>query len=455
MIFAMSCISLLGSVVWGGTGSVPEVKEGITEVDEVVLPSWVIPVDTDKVLSDHAVIVDAGRIVDVMPADKVATQYSGRKTTSLPGKALIPGFVNAHTHTPMVLLRGVSDDIRLRQWLETVIWPLEHNFVDEEFVREGAELAILEMILGGVTTFNDMYWFPESLCEAIVKSGIRAAVGIITIDFPFGKYGTGPDDYFSKGKAAREKFLNEPNISWTVSAHAPFTCSDASLEKVRDLSNELNCPVHIHVHETEEERVDSIAGNRSSMSCHQSDEKCSPVANLRRLKLLNERLIAVHMVWLSDEEISWCAEAKASVVHCPTSNLKLASGFCRVSDLMKAGVNVALGTDGASSNNTLDLMAEMKLAAILAKAVGKDAEVVPAITALRMATLNGAKALGISKVTGSITVGKDADMIAIDLSGPSLWPSPTLPNAASPSMSCPIAGFDPVSHIVYAAPGIK
>jgi len=412
------------------------------EVDEVVSAGWVITVENDTVLQDHSVVVHNGKILDIIPTSDVTTRYQAKTQTCIPDSALMPGFVNAHTHTPMTFLRGVSDDIPLREWLEGTIWPLEMKLCDNDFVRDGAELAVLEMIMGGVTTFNDMYWFPEAICDVVVRSGIRAAIGIIAIEFPFGTYGTGPDDYLAKGERTREKFLAEPRLSWTVSLHAPFTCSDSTLSKGGALSERLDVPLHIHLHETEEECSASLKGDKTSKSCHISDQLCTPLSNLKRLGLLNERLLAVHMNWLTDEEVAWCGEAGVSVVHCPCSNLKLASGFCRVADLIQAGANVAIGTDGASSNNTLDMMAEMKTAALLAKGVAKDARVVPASCALRMATLNGAKALGLASVTGSLAVGKDADMIAVSFAGPATWPQPSAEKSP---------GFDPVTHIVYSS----
>lgn len=411
------------------------------EVDEVVSAAWVIPVDGD-VLQDHSVVIDGGKILAILPTSELGEKYAAKARTSLPDSAVMPGFVNAHTHTPMSFLRGVSDDIPLREWLESTIWPLEFKLCGNDFVREGAELAVVEMIMAGVTTFNDMYWFPEAICDVVVRSGIRAAVGMIAIEFPFGEYGTGPDDYLAKGERMKEKFDSEPRLSWTVSLHAPYTCSDDTLRKGGSVAERLGVPVHIHLHETEEEVVASAKGDKESKSCHMSEQLCTPLANLRRLGMLNDRLVAVHMNWLTDEEVRWCGEAKASIVHCPCSNLKLASGFCRVADLIAAGANVAIGTDGASSNNTLDMMAEMKTAAILAKAVAKDARAVPAACALRMATLNGAKALGLDSVTGSLTVGKDADLIAVSFAGPAVWPKPNVPDTT---------GFDPTTHIVYSS----
>lgn len=229
-----------------------------------------------------------------------------------------------------------------------------------------------------------------------------------------------------------------------MALHAPYTCSDATITKGNNLSKELGVPLHIHLQETSEECEASSAGNRSNPSCHMSDEKCRPFANLQRLGAVTDRLLAVHMNWLNDEEVAACGASGVSVVHCPCSGMKLASGFCRVNDLLKAGVNVALGTDGASSNNSLDMMAEMKTAALLAKAVAKDARAAPAETALRMATLNGAKALGLGDVTGSLKVGKFADMIAIDFSVPAAWPAPVVAGGDVP-------GFDPITHIVYSS----
>jgi len=415
---------------------------GSEEVDEVVSAGWVIPVDTDAVLADHSVAIRGGKIVGVLPTADAIAKYKTNNYTSLPNSALMPGFVNTHNHSPMVYLRGVSDDVNLRDWLEKTIWPLEFKFCGPEFVRDGCELAVAEMIMGGTTTFNDMYWFPESVCEVVKSSGIRAAVGIIAIEFPFGSYGTGPDDYLEKGQKTRELFAGESRISWTVSLHAPYTCSDATLAKGKELSDKLNVPLHIHLHETQAEVEDSIT-QTASMSKHMSEEKCSPLKNMKRLGMVNERLVAVHMNWLTDEEISDLAQAKSNVVHCPASGLKLGSGMCRTADLLQAGVNVALGTDGASSNNTLDMMAEMRLAALLAKGVRKDSTVAPAMVALRMATLSGAKALGIDSVTGSLSVGKEADMISVDFGSPSAWPAPTVTDSAK--------GFDAVTHIVYAS----
>merc|ERR1712232_1535663 len=280
-----------------------------------------------------------------------------------------------------------------------------------------------------------------AVCEAVIETGIRAAVGMITIEFPFGSCGTGPDDYLAKGQKARDKYGagDDGLLSWTVSLHAPYTVSDSTMLKAKALSDRLDTKIHIHLHETQTEVDDSIAQKKDG-TCHLSDQPCSPLANLKRLGLLNSKLIAVHMTALTDEEISWVGASGASVVHCPSSNLKLASGFCKVGQLVDAGANVAIGTDGASSNNTVDMIEEMHLAAILAKGVARDARVVPAHTALRMATLNGARALGLDHRIGSLEVGKEADMIHINFDEPRVWPRPSTTGVS----------FDPVTHIVYS-----
>jgi len=412
-------------------------------VDELVSAGWVIPVETEGALQDHSIAVKDGKILDILPTSEAVKKYRGKSRTNLPNAAIMPGFVNTHSHAPMSFMRGISDDIPLSKWLHTAIWPIEQTLVGPEFVGDGARLAFAEMIMGGTTTTNEMYWCPEDICKAAVEAGIRAAVGMIAIEFPFGGYGTGPDDYLAKGEKMVEKYGKEPLLTFTVSLHAPYTVSDDTIQKGKALCEKYDVPLHIHMHETKEECSDSEKLNKDSNVCHMSTFEGTPLANLRRMGLVTPKLLAVHMTCLTDDEIKWMAEGKANVVHCPSSNLKLASGFCRVGDLLEAGVNVAIGTDGASSNNTVDMMAEMKLAAILAKAVAKNAEAVPADVALRMATLHGARALGLEDRIGSLKVGKEADMIAVDLSGLPLLPAPTSGRRD--------ASFDPVTHIVYSS----
>ena len=384
---------------------------------------WLVPVEpAEIVLENHAVAVRGDQIDAVLPATEIESRYPGAAVIDLAEHVLIPGLVNAHTHAAMSLMRGLADDRTLTRWLTEHIWPAEARHVSAQFVLDGTLLACAEMLRGGITCFNDMYFFPEAALEAARQAQMRAAFGMIVIEFP-SAYASDPDDYLQKGLALRDRFREQPLVSFCLAPHAPYTVSDATFRKIATMLGELDVPLHIHVHETEDEIRRSIA-----------EHGVRPIERLRRLGLLGPGLIAVHSVHLTPEEIEMLARHGASVVHCPSSNLKLASGFAPVAQLIAAGVNVALGTDGAASNNRLDLMQEMRQAALLAKAVARDAEAMPAHRALRCATLGGAIALGLEQRIGSISAGKQADLVAIRLQGPELAPC-----------------FDPVSHLVYAA----
>ncbi len=392
-------------------------------VDTLIHARWIIPVEPESVtLEHHTLVIDAGRIIDLLPTDDATQKYQGTSTEHLKNHALLPGLINSHTHAAMTLMRGIADDLQLMDWLTNHIWPLEQKWMNEAFVRDGTALAIAEMIRGGTTCFNDMYFFPDITAQQAIQHGIRASVGLIVIDFPT-VWAKNSDAYIEKGLALYEQLHHQPLISTTFAPHAPYTVSDTPLQKIRTLSDELGRPVHIHVHETlhEVEQAEQQSGKR-------------PLQRLDELGLVNSSLIAVHATQLTDAEIALLAETGAHIVHCPESNLKLASGFCPVAKCVATGVNVALGTDGAASNNDLDMFGEMRTAALLGKAVAGDASAVPAMTALRMATINGAKALGLAHETGSLSVGKAADVIAVDLDCLETQPL-----------------YCPVSQIVYAA----
>jgi 5-methylthioadenosine/S-adenosylhomocysteine deaminase len=392
-------------------------------IDTLLRARWIIPVEPERtVLNDHALAIHGGRIVDILPIAEAEVKYRAAPAESFDRHALIPGFVNAHTHAAMSLLRGVADDRPLMEWLVDHIWPLEQKWVGETFVRDGTDLAMAEMIRGGVTCFNDMYFFPEVTARQVARSGMRAVVGMILIDFP-SAWASGPEEYLSKGLALHDELRHNPLVSAAFAPHAPYSVSDEPLLKVRTLSAELDRPIHMHLHETRDE----IEQGRQRYGMR-------PMKRLQQLDLLGPSFIAVHMTQLEDDEIAQFAESGGSVVHCPESNLKLASGFCPVAKLIKAGVNVAIGTDGAASNNDLDLMGEMRTAALLSKAVANDAAAVPAHTALRMATLNGARALGLESDIGSLEVGKCADITAVRLDELETQPL-----------------YDPISNVVYAA----
>jgi len=365
---------------------------------------WVVPVEPHAVvLENHAVIVSKGVIADVLSIAQARQRYAAAQTVARPESALIPGLVNAHTHNPMSLLRGVADDLPLMEWLQGHIWPVEAAVIGPQFVEDGVTLAIAEMLRGGTTCANENYFFPDVQAAVYKRHGFRARVGLPVIDFPTAWAKTS-DEYFDRAGEVHDLWRDDALVATAFAPHAPYTVSDANFERVRMLADQLDLPIHLHTHETAQEVADSIKqyGQR-------------PLARLDRLGLVTDRLIAVHMTQLTDAEIELCAQRGVSVVHCPESNLKLASGFCPACKLQHAGVNLAIGTDGCASNNDLDMFGETRTAAILAKAVANDAKALDAFSALRAATLGGAKALGFEAKIGSIEVGKQADLACIDL----------------------------------------
>ncbi len=373
--------------------------------DLLIEAGFVVPVvPHGVVLEDHAVAVTGGRIVAILPVREARTRFAPRETVSRPDAALIPGLVNAHTHNPMTLLRGVADDLPLKVWLQEHIWPIEAAVIGPDFVADGITLAIAEMLRGGTTCVNENYFFPDVQAATYKRYGFRARVGLPVIDFPTA-WATSDDEYFEKAGEVHDQWRDDALIATAFAPHAPYTVNDANFERVRMLSDQLDVPVHLHLHETAQEVEQSIEKHGQR-----------PIARLDRLGLVNDRLIAIHMTQLTDAEIHLCAERGVSVVHCPESNLKLASGFCPACALERAGVNLAVGTDGCASNNDLDMFSETRTAALLAKAVAQDAAALDAFSALRAATLGGAKAIGFDDRIGSIEPGKEADLVCVDLS---------------------------------------
>jgi len=373
--------------------------------DLLIEAGFVVPVvPHGVVLEDHAVAVTGGRIVAILPVREARTRFTPRETVSRPDAALIPGLVNAHTHNPMTLLRGVADDLPLKVWLQEHIWPIEGAVIGPDFVADGITLAIAEMLRGGTTCVNENYFFPDVQAATYKRYGFRARVGLPVIDFPTA-WATSDDEYFEKAGEVHDQWRDDALIATAFAPHAPYTVNDANFERVRMLSDQLDVPVHLHLHETAQEVEQSIEKHGQR-----------PIARLDRLGLVNDRLIAIHMTQLTDAEIHLCAERGVSVVHCPESNLKLASGFCPACALERAGVNLAVGTDGCASNNDLDMFSETRTAALLAKAVAQDAAALDAFSALRAATLGGAKAIGFDDRIGSIELGKEADLVCVDLS---------------------------------------
>jgi 5-methylthioadenosine/S-adenosylhomocysteine deaminase len=382
---------------------------------------WIIPVvPENRVLENCAIVINNGLIEALLPQEEAEKRFEAEQVINLGNHILIPGLINAHGHSAMSLLRGYADDKPLQDWLQNHIWPAESQWVSEEFVRDGSALAMAEMIKSGTTCFADMYFYPEQTAQLAQQAHMRSQITFPILDFPT-PWGQGPDDYFAKGLALHDDFRSSSLVRIGFGPHAPYTLSDEPLKKIAVLAQELDAPIQIHLHETAQEVADSLKqyGKR-------------PSQRLMELGLLSSLTQCVHMTQVDDTDIALLKESGAHVIHCPESNLKLASGFCPTHKLLQAGVNVALGTDGAASNNDLDLFGEMKTAALLGKAIAGDAAALNAHTALRMATLNGAKAMGLEDQIGSLEVGKAADITAIDMSELEAQPI-----------------YDPASQLVY------
>lgn len=393
------------------------------DIDLLIRPEWIIPIEPAGVtLVGHSLAVNAGRIVALLPDDDASHRFNPQQTLDLPGQVLLPGLVNLHTHAAMSLLRGYADDLALMRWLSERIWPAESRHAGPDFVHAGTLLACAEMLRGGITTFNDMYFFPEAAATAAKRLGMRAVLGIIAIEFPT-RYAADADDYLTKGLAIRDALGDDPLLEFCLAPHAPYTVADKTFEKIATLAAQLEIPIHMHVHETLHEIEESLA-----------QHGVRPIERLRRLGLLGPQLIAVHAVHLDAAEIDLLAHEGCHLAHCPTSNLKLGSGIPPMSAVQARGLNFGLGTDGAASNNRLDLFHEMRHAALLAKGVSRNAESLGAHAMLHAATLGGARALGLDGEIGSLLPGKAADLCAVRLDEWLIQPC-----------------FDPASHLVYVA----
>lgn len=373
-------------------------------IDLLVSAKWIAPIEPENiVLENHAIAVDHGKIIDILPKQNCSNHYQAKHTEHFETHLLTPGFINAHTHSAMSLMRGIADDLPLMEWLNDHIWPVEAKWANEEFIHDGSLLAIAEMIRSGTTCFNDMYFFPEITAHVASTHGFRANLGMIFIDFP-SNYATTADEYFDKGLALHNQYQHESLISLAFSPHAPYTVSNQPLERIRTLADQLNVPIHMHINETNDEIQHSL-----------DNYDIRPIERLKNLGLLTSSLLAVHMTHTSEQEIMWCAENGVNIIHCPESNLKLASGFCQVDQMLKQNINICLGTDGAASNNDLDMISEMRMAALLGKNVANDASAASAETVLKMATINAAKALNLDHIIGSLIPEKAADFIAINM----------------------------------------
>jgi 5-methylthioadenosine/S-adenosylhomocysteine deaminase len=393
------------------------------QVDQIIHTKWILTCETDnQILADHALVIQAGKIKAILPTNTATQKYQAKETLHFAEHAVMPGFINSHTHLAMNLFRGLADDLALMDWLNNHIWPAEKKWVDSQFVHEASLLAMGEMIRSGTTCFNDMYFFWNDTARAAEISGMRAHIGIHIIDVPT-RWGRTTAEYLEKGLSFYQEYKNHPLIGITMAPHAIYTVPDHTLIELRDIAEKLDLKINMHIQESRDESIASMEKTR-----------LRPLKRLDDMGLVSPRLIAIHMTDITEEDLEILAVKKPNIVHCPESNMKLASGIAPLEKFKIAGVNVALGTDGAASNNDLDMIGEMRTAAFLAKASTYNPTSLKASEALQMATLNGAKALGIDTVTGSLTTGKSADFIAIKLDE-----LETLPV------------YHPDSQIVYAA----
>lgn len=370
----------------------------------LLIPRLLLCLDGNtEVLENHAVLIDKDHIIEVGPTAVLKKKHPNAEKIDLADQVLMPGLINCHSHAAMNLFRGIADDLALHDWLQTRIWPLEGAHADQEFVYDGTVMAAAEMLLGGTTTFNDMYFYPDQVVQAAVDLGARVVAGITVIEFPT-RYASDASQYIELGLAARDKTLGEPTVHWSVAPHAPYTVSDDTFLRLASIAEELDLPIHCHLHETASEVSDAV-----------SRDGKRPFERLSKLGVLNERFLAVHGVHLNESELSHMATVGASLVHCPASNLKLASGIAPVANALQAGVNVVIGTDGAASNNKIDMWDEMRLGALLCKGASMDATAWPAGNALLSVTNGAAKALGLERITGRISPGFRADLISVEL----------------------------------------
>ena len=369
---------------------------------------------TPAVHRDHGMLIIDGKIAQMAPYTELVTQAKQAdpdiEVEFFTDHIMLPGLVNCHGHAAMSLLRGFADDYALMPWLEQHIWPAENQWLSESFVRDGTTLAVAEMLLAGTTTFSDMYFFPEASAEVAESHGMRAQINFPIIEFP-SNWASGTEEYFSKGLDLFDNYRHSKLVNVGFGPHAPYTVSDASFERVAVLAEEIETHIQVHLQESAAEVADSVR-----------DYGVSPIERLHRLGVLGPRTQAVHLTQFNERDIELLAQSNTSAIHCPASNAKLASGYSAITHLLAAGLHVGLGTDGAASNNTLDLFDSARLAALQAKLHSSDATTLNATQSLHLATQGGADALGLGDQIGSLSIGKQADIIAIDTSQPALQP---------------------------------
>ena len=393
------------------------------KIDQLVHAKWIITCeDNNQILEDHAIAVKDGKIHSIIPGHDAEKKFDCASTTTLSSHAIIPGLINTHTHLAMNVFRGLADDLELMDWLNNYIWPAEGKWVSKEMVYDSSLLAMAEMIRCGTICFNDMYFFMPQTAEAALEAGVRAYIGMTVIDVPTAWAKT-PDEYFAKAIDFYQQYKNNPRVTPTMAPHSTYAVSIEHLARANEIANEYDLRINLHLQEAPSEIT-------RSMQLYNK----RPLQRLHEIGMVTPRLIAIHMTQINDEDMKLLEVTRPQIVHCPESNMKLNSGNCPVQKFLDKGLNVSLATDGAASNNDLDMVTETRTAALLGKMIADDPRAVNAETALKMATLYGARTLGIEKRTGSITPGKDADFIAIHMDEIETQPL-----------------YHPVSQIVYAA----
>ena len=394
------------------------------KIDHLLHAKWIITCEeNNRVLENHALAIKDKKIVAILPSQEATQKYQADKEEHYSSHAVLPGFINSHTHLAMNLFRGLADDLELMDWLNNHIWPAEGQWVSQELVYDGSLLAMAEMIRGGTICFNDMYFFLDATAQAADLAGMRAHIGMTVIGVPTAWAKT-TDEYFAKAIDFYQRYKQNERIIPTLAPHSTYTVSIEQLERVKKLADEYHLKTNIHLQEAPSEIEQSMAqfGKR-------------PLQRLHEIGMVTPDLIAIHMTQINNADLEILQQTKPNIVHCPESNMKLVSGSCPVEQLSQLGINVALGTDGAASNNDLDMFGEMRTAAFLGKVTANDPKAIPAVKALKMATLHGARALGIDHLTGSLEIGKAADCIAVDMNHIETQPI-----------------YHPVSQIVYTTP---
>jgi 5-methylthioadenosine/S-adenosylhomocysteine deaminase len=389
----------------------------------IVSATWIFTADDQgRLLKDHSVVIQDDIIIDLLPTESVFDFYDSNEVYSLSGHILIPGLINTHTHSAMSLLKGYANDLPLAQWLNDYIWPAEKKYINPRFVKDGSMIAISEMIKAGITTFNDMYFYPDSTAQAATELGIRANIGLIVMDFST-NYANDPQDYLTKGFEFRDQWRDADLITTCIAPHAPYSVSNDAFELIGTYAEQLDLSVHTHLHETEWEVNESVR-----------QYGVSPIQRLDGLGLLGPNLMAAHCVHLNDQDFNLLSQNNVHVIHNPSSNMKLGSGIADLSTMIDHDINICLGSDSSASNNRLDILEEMRLASLLAKGERMDPQFLSSEQVLRMATIHGAKAIGLESKIGSIEKGKKADIVALNLDSIECQPS-----------------YDPIATLVYSS----